>query len=75
MTQQARLKELLNIVSRAVRIALADRQGHLRMDDDGAPPTGEIPIDPYRDLVRHAALLSLENAKRMMWARRAFREQ
>ena len=59
------IEERLHLLSQFVRDALADREGHLRMDSDGAPPLGEVPCDPYRDFVRDTALRSL---KEMWWS-------
>lgn len=45
-------EETLAALTKVIGDAMADRDAHRRLDDDGAPASGEVTKDPYMDLVQ-----------------------
>lgn len=54
----ARSCEVLRTIQHVCETALADRAAHARLDDEGAPPAGEVPADAWRELIAETIRLS-----------------
>lgn len=55
--------ERVNFVWEIISGAASERDGQARMDDDGAPPVGEVPPDAYRELVAETVRLSMRGLR------------